>query len=256
MSQKKRTMSREDVKELYQDLQKAMSMLKGKRVQPRPSSPQNLRLDTAASESISASRLEANREQFIGMARERMQGSYLAIALVVIFASLKVGIAILETIGFASVKEAQASYIPPARPVALNQPTFSKEEIKVLSALDARRVELEERGNRLDEREQDLDRRDREYASKLTKLRELTDNLKQERSKGDKKQEAQLEQLANVYGSMNPPEAAALIEQLDATIALALIEKMPEKRIAQILGAMNPQKALLITKMLSGKMNK
>ena len=54
---------------------------------------------------------------------------------------------------------------------------------------------------------------------------------------------------------MNPQEAAQLIEQLDVTIALGLIEKMPEKRIGQILATMKPEKALALTKLLSGKAN-
>ena len=77
--------------------------------------------------------------------------------------------------------------------------------------------------------------------------------LKGDREKNDKKRSTQLEQLSNVYGSMDPKEAATLIEQLDVTIALSLLERMPEKRIGQILALMNPQRALVITRMLSGK---
>jgi flagellar motility protein MotE (MotC chaperone) len=77
--------------------------------------------------------------------------------------------------------------------------------------------------------------------------------LRVNREKDEKKRSDKLDQLANVYGSMNPPEAAALMEQLDVTIALELIQKMPEKRIAQILALMTPNKALTITRMLSEK---
>jgi flagellar motility protein MotE (MotC chaperone) len=80
----------------------------------------------------------------------------------------------------------------------------------------------------------------------------MTTALKLDRDKSDKKRNTQIEQLANVYGSMDPKEAASLIEQLDITIALNLLQKMPEKRIAQILALMNPERALGITRMLSG----
>ena len=46
------------------------------------------------------------------------------------------------------------------------------------------------------------------------------------------------------------------MEQLDVTIALSLIERMPEKRIGQILALMSPERALSITRMLSGKASK
>ncbi len=52
---------------------------------------------------------------------------------------------------------------------------------------------------------------------------------------------------------MNPKEASLLIEQLDITIALGLLERMPEKRIGQILSLMSPDRALTITRMLSGR---
>jgi flagellar motility protein MotE (MotC chaperone) len=56
--------------------------------------------------------------------------------------------------------------------------------------------------------------------------------LKIEREKGDKQRNSQLDQHANVYGSMNPPEAAHLVEQLDIQVALSLIQRMPEKKMA------------------------
>ena len=82
-------------------------------------------------------------------------------------------------------------------------------------------------------------------------MRDITEKLKLERDKGEKQKQSQLDQLANVYGSMNPPEAAKLLEQLDVQIALSLIERMPEKRIGQILALMNQDKALAITNLLS-----
>src|SRR5690606_10813103 len=105
----------------------------------------------------------------------------------------------------------------------------------ILRSLDARREELETRRKQLEERGLEMDRRDREFAVKLTELRELTNQLRSAREEIDRKQHSQLAQLANVYGSMNPSEAATLMEQLDVTIALSLLERMPEKRIGQIL---------------------
>jgi flagellar motility protein MotE (MotC chaperone) len=103
----------------------------------------------------------------------------------------------------------------------------------------------------MEQRESDFVAKERELALRLTELKELSDKLRTEREKGDKQRGSQLEQLANVYGSMNPPEAAHLLEQLDIQVSLSLIERMPEKRIGQILALMNPQRALELTNMLS-----
>ena len=120
------------------------------------------------------------------------------------------------------------------------------------AALDKRRAELATRADGLDSRKEDLDDRERELAVRLNELRELTERLKSDRRREHTKRSKQIEQLANVYGSMNPTEAAQLIEQLDITIALELIRRMPEKRIGQILALMSPERALGITRMLSG----
>jgi flagellar motility protein MotE (MotC chaperone) len=88
---------------------------------------------------------------------------------------------------------------------------------------------------------------------RLTELKELSERLKAEREKGEKQRNVQLDQLANVYGSMNPPEAAHLLEQLDINIAHSLIQRMPEKRIGQILSLMNAERALELTNRLSSK---
>ena len=87
----------------------------------------------------------------------------------------------------------------------------------------------------------------------ITELKEVTERLKIEREKGEKQRNVQLDQLANVYGSMNPPEAAHLLEQLDINIAHSLIQRMPEKRIGQILALMNAERALELTNRLSSK---
>lgn len=131
-------------------------------------------------------------------------------------------------------------------------PQFSKEQLTLLKSLDARRAELEKRGRDIESKELEMGRRDAEFAVRLAQLRELTNRIKTGREVDEKKKGAQISQLANVYGSMNPPEAAQLIQQLDTPIALDLLKQMPEKRIGQILALMTPEKALSITRLLSG----
>jgi len=172
-----------------------------------------------------------------------------AFAMVILAAGLKVGLSALEATGFAEVSVANASMSQPLRVGSADR--FSGAELRVLKSLDARRVELEEREGQLDKQQQEISQKDSEFAARLTELRELSDKLKIERERSDRKQLAQYDQLANVYGSMNPEEAAHLIEQLDVTIALSLLQRMPEKRIGQILALMSPERALSITRMLS-----
>lgn len=209
--------------------------------------------------------------------KRQLDGKLTALVLVSLCAAIRVGIGALEHFGVVGVKEAQASIssIESEQRFSLKQDSskiedqkqlfaiansansavsgqFSAEQVRVLNALDQRRVELEEQRGKLENRALDLDRREAEMETQLTELRSLTERLKLDRVQDQRKREGQLEQLSKVYSSMNPEEAAKLIEQLDSSIALSLIERMPEKRIGQILALMSAEKALSITRMLTG----
>jgi flagellar motility protein MotE (MotC chaperone) len=175
-------------------------------------------------------------------------GQGMALMLIAFLGCAKITLSAIEYTGIARIEEAKAVVTR-----APSGPQWTKEQSKILTALDSRRVELEERSGRLDKREGDLVAKERELAVRLTELKDLTERLKIEREKGDKQKSAQLDQLSNVYGSMNPPEAAHLLEQLDVQVALSLVERMPEKRMAQILALMNAQRALELTNLLSNR---
>ena len=177
------------------------------------------------------------------------RGQMGAVAFVVLFCVAKIAISALEAVGVGDVPAAQATVVA----TAPSGPHWSKEEVKILTALDNRRAELEDRNARLEQREHEFAARDRDLAVRLTELKDLTERLKAEREKGEKQRNVQLDQLANVYGSMNPPEAAHLLQQLDINIAHSLIQRMPEKRIGQILALMNADRALELTNRLSSK---
>ena len=258
---RKKTMTREEAQALYDNLHKAMgNWMKQKQAgasgavksanNPAPRSAQNQgsrKVDPAEIAAVIKQGL--NSDQSSGG-----RGVAAAVALVLIIAVLKVGLVVFEALGIGAVADAKATVVqaPQKLPISDRQ-GISREEREILTALDARRVALEERSRRLDEREQDLEKRDREFVTRLTEIRELTSQLRIDRDKNQRQRDEQLNQLSKVYSSMNPTEAAPLIEQLDITIALALLERMSEKRVAQILALMNHERALMITRMLSGR---
>lgn len=244
---KKKKMSREQAMELYDDLQRTMVQILNNTSGPDPKAA----APSGAPQRPPVPQGPAARVSLSPGRRKRDLGQIYALGAMAFLSMVKIAIGGLEVAGFGKVPVAQAAVVQPLRPIV--EEKFNKQEIELLKKLDSRRAELEQRKRSLDERAQDLDRRDREFAARLTQLRELTGKLQGERQNNDKKKSTQIEQLANVYGAMNPPEAAALLEQLDVTTALALIEKMPEKRIGQILALMTAERALMLTKMLSGK---
>lgn len=237
-------LSKQEAQELYDDLQRAVGtmMAKGQAAEVKAAalkrtSPKAASRSAAAPPTPAA--LKAHRVQ-------GLSGQGMALITIVAFCCAKVTLSAIEASGIVSVPQAEAATV-----IQIKGPQWSKEEVKVLTALDARRVQLEERASRLEQRETEAGSRDRDLAVKLTELKEITERLKAEREKGEKQRDVQLDQLANVYGSMNPPEAAHLLEQLDIQVALSLVERMPEKRMGQILSLMSAQRALELTNLLS-----
>lgn len=232
-----KSLSREDAAQLYQDLQKAMGTIKSKKVVgAQPVMP----------EQLSAELNVGIRQSGIPAMNPRTVMTF--VLLLAIARSVLTG---LDAMGVTSLDNAMASTSSPSKmQVSLND-GLSRDEVRILTSLDSRRAELEERAKAQEAKAQELSNQEKEIAQKLMELKSLSQRLGDDRTKSDVKRTAQIEQLANVYGSMGPAEAAALIEQLDISISLDLISKMPEKRIGQILSLMSKDKALEITKLLS-----
>ncbi len=129
---------------------------------------------------------------------------------------------------------------------------WSLAEKTLLTQLDSRRVELERRKTALDEREAEIKALESNVSERLAELKSLTRKLEETKKEKDTSQVARLDQLANVYGSMAPNEAAPLIAKLDNAVALSLLERMPSKRMGQILGLMDADRAIELTRSLTG----
>lgn len=241
-------MTRAQAAQLYDDLKSSLEQKHGKQRIAKLMKEEQKKASTSRGAAPAAPRSSMTQTSSIPVAAGR-SGAHYAILLVVVLASAKIVFSVLEAAGILRATPAIASQLPANYERPIN--SFSKEELHVLKSLDARRVSLEERNTRLERKSVEIKRRDREFAARLSEIREISEKLKLERKKGEKKRSTQLDQLANVYSSMNPEESAKLIEQLDVTIALSLIGRMPEKRIGQILSLMSPERALTLTQMLS-----
>ncbi len=123
----------------------------------------------------------------------------------------------------------------------------------ILLQLDQRRVELEQRKVVLDEKEKELKNQVQLISEKSTELKSLIAKLSSMRKEKDQQYESRLEQLATVYSAMAPQEAASLIARLDNATAMGLLDRMPGKRMAQILGIMEQERAIELTRFLTDK---
>jgi flagellar motility protein MotE (MotC chaperone) len=246
--QKKPSMSKEQAVELYNDLQRAMNKMIKNTAGMRSAK------DKVQQREIQTPNIPIPSEEELQFFARKIKGKETHKGVLMLVAALVIARTLLGAVEFAIGTTAQPAYAKSQFSRPQHVPgTFDRSEIALLKQLDSRRAELEKRRESLDMREAELDTRDKEYGVKIAELRELTKQLSSHRQQSLRKRQEQIEQLAKVYTSMNPPEAASLIQQLDPQIAIALLERMPDKRMAQILSLMSPDKALMFTKMLTGR---
>jgi flagellar motility protein MotE (MotC chaperone) len=124
---------------------------------------------------------------------------------------------------------------------------------QLYDSLERRRGELERKEELLQRKYDEFNTKEETIAIRLAELRQLTEELRTARHAKEQEKNTNIEQLANVYVSMNPAEAAELMDQLDDLIVLQLLKRMPEKRQGQLLATMKKDKALHLTRLLTDK---
>ncbi len=74
-----------------------------------------------------------------------------------------------------------------------------------------------------------------------------------EKSAKEAEEGEKYDQLARIYQSMKPKQAAVVFEQLDIDVQIAVARRMRERSTAQIMAAMTPAGAARISMALAGK---
>ena len=110
--------------------------------------------------------------------------------------------------------------------------------------LDAQEKQLKTREALLKATEQEIDRKYQE----LTKLRTEIEGLL---GKQSEEEEKRIVSLVKIYEGMKPKEAARIFDTLDLDILVSVVSKMSERKIAPILGIMDPERAKTLTIMLA-----
>lgn len=111
-----------------------------------------------------------------------------------------------------------------------------------------REEELKKEEEKLMALKKEVEEKIRKYSDILTRIESLNANI-------DKKIESfkdnNINQLAKLYSSMSPKNAAQRLAQLDDETAAKIIMKMSQKNASEILSSMEVAKAASITKYLT-----
>ncbi|HEB90860.1 MAG TPA: hypothetical protein ENI85_14900 [Deltaproteobacteria bacterium] len=133
-------------------------------------------------------------------------------------------------------------------PRFLNAPGLSKGVDAIIAEIRKREVDLALREQRVAERERavvELESLIEKRSVQLDRIRaEIEDRISDWTAQGQDR----VMQLANVYSSMPPTKAGALLGKLDLDLAVSIIRGMKKKSSAGVLAAMRPDRALEISR--------
>ena len=131
---------------------------------------------------------------------------------------------------------------------------FTDTEQKILTKLaerqkilDARRIELDRRENKLKTLQEDIQ-------LQVTQLEKLQQEIETDIEKKKKQDDSQLEKAVALYSKMDAATAAQSITKLDQGIAVTILKQMKEKQASLVLASMGAKEsANLIAEMTTKK---
>lgn len=125
--------------------------------------------------------------------------------------------------------------------------SMSESEVALLQKLSERREELDRQAKILETRETLLTAAEKKVEERITKLKEIENSVAGLIEKFDAQEEERLAKLVQVYESMKPKNAAAIFDQLDMEILLAVAKRMDETKMADVLSKMTADAAKRLT---------
>jgi len=124
---------------------------------------------------------------------------------------------------------------------------ISQAERALLEQLRTRRGELEAREQSIVSRELVLAAAERRLTQRIEELTQLQQRLESmERTRGER-EDAGWRGLVRTYENMRPREAAAIFEELELPVVIQILDRMGERKMAPVIGAMRPEKARILT---------
>lgn len=134
---------------------------------------------------------------------------------------------------------------------AENVPQHNKSEKMILEKLAARRAELEAWSKDLEMKEELINASSKRLDKKLANLKQLKEQTETLLAQYKEQDDAKIRSLVKMYEAMKPASASAILEEMDMSIVLEIVDKMAEKKASLILSKMSPKKAKQITEYLA-----
>ncbi|WP_417689774.1 hypothetical protein [Roseibium sp.] len=148
--------------------------------------------------------------------------------------------------GDAASDEPPASDGPPPLPDSL-EIGGSAAERAVLESLGKRRQALEQQEGQLDLREKLLQATEDRIQRRVDELKNLEQRIEGAVEEKRKQEEGEIAGLVLMYESMKPKDAARIFNRLDMPVLLKVVRQMKPRKMADVLGKMDPEAAERLT---------
>ncbi|WP_417670907.1 MotE family protein [Roseibium sp.] len=123
----------------------------------------------------------------------------------------------------------------------------SAAERAVLESLGKRRQALENQEGQLDLREKLLQATEERIQKRVDELKQLEKRIEGVVEEKRKQEEGEIAALVTMYESMKPKDAARIFNRLDLPILLKVVRQMKPRKMADVLGKMDPEAAERLT---------
>lgn len=145
------------------------------------------------------------------------------------------------------------SAAPPAGDDSFDPRELSQSEIRLLQALADRRKALDVRETALNQREALLKAAEQRILDKQANLETMRTEVKSLLGQLDEQEKTRISNLVKLYENMKPREAAEILNDLELSVLLSVVQRMNVRRLAPVLAAMDADKARAVTRAMASR---
>ncbi len=163
-----------------------------------------------------------------------------------------------ETVTEASIgarDEVVKEPLPDSKALLIEGTDPSALERSLLNEIREKREEYTQKVASLRTRERQVLAAEKRVQEKIGQLEALRQTIEDLIGKHENQEEERMRALVKIYENMKPKDAAAIFEELDNLVLLDVVERMKERKVAPILGNMQPTRAKEITVELAKRRN-
>lgn len=136
---------------------------------------------------------------------------------------------------------------------ALKDPGRGELDIEIIKDVEKRSKELDLQEEKLKREKERIETMKSDLDAQISELKALQAKIEEQINLRDDLQKESIQKLAKTYAAMPPENAAALLQQIDLSIAIRVLGAMKERSAGRILAVIPPKVASILSEGLVRK---